>query len=80
MVESVQRELGQIQSDINYLKDRDTDFKKDLDTVKQDLSDIKRTLNTVGGMWRVLVIFGTFCAAIGSFIGNIFPTIKSWLH
>lgn len=50
MAESVQRELGQIQSDINYLKDRDTDFKKDLDTVKQDLSDIKRTLNTVGSL------------------------------
>lgn len=73
-------EFGKMQSDINYLKEDSEELKSDVREMKKDLAEIKQTLHTVGGMWRILVIFGTFCAAIGSFIGNIFPTIKSWLH
>ena len=73
-------EFGKMKSDIAYLKEDSDELKTDMKEMKKDIAEIKQTLHTVGGMWRVLVIFGTFCAAIGSFIANIFPTIKSWLH
>lgn len=73
-------QFGKMQSDIDYLKSDSDELKLDMREMKKDIAEIKQTLHAVGGMWRVLVIFGTFCAAIGSFIGNIFPTIKSWLH
>lgn len=69
------KEIGKMQSDIEYLKKNDEELKDDIKGIKSDLSDIKHTLATVGGGWRVIVMFGTFCAFVGGFLVKLIPFI-----
>lgn len=73
----MEKEIGKMQSDIEYLKRNDEDLKGDIRDIKKDLTEIKQVLHTVGGGWKVFLMFGSFCAAIGGALVKVI-SFFSW--
>lgn len=74
-----ERDIGKILSDIEYLKRDQSEMKEDFKVMKGDLTVIKDTLSEARGQWKALLIFGTFCSALGAFVFKIVGLLKGWL-
>lgn len=68
MSERVEVSVGKLEVQVDRLE-------TDVTEMKGDIKAIRRTLDSVGGGWRTLLMVAGFAAAIGSFVTKM---IAAW--
>jgi hypothetical protein len=65
-----------VDRDIGRLEERSLAAERRLGAVEEKLDQVLETLQHARGGWRMLMIVGGGCAAIGSFVTAVWSTIS----
>lgn len=69
MTESVDRDLGRLEGRTAAIEHR-------LGGIEKDLGEVLTTLQQAKGGWRVLLVVGSACAAIGSAVTAVWASFR----
>lgn len=70
---ALNRELGEIESEILQLKNERLEIREELKEVREDLKEVVRILTEAKGSWKTLAIIATGAATFGGLVATIIP-------
>lgn len=73
-----ERDIGKILADVEYLKREQAEIKTELKEINKTILVILNTLSEAKGHWKALLLFGSFCAALGGLFAKFIGAIKIW--